>query len=113
MDSIFLKDIDVWTRIGVPEAERQKQQRLLISIELFLDLKTTGESDDVHTSINYKDLTEAVVTLGDTERKTIERFAEDAAALILKQFRPQSVRVTVLKKPDLPLESASVTIVRP
>lgn len=113
MDSIFLKDIEVWTRIGVPDAERSKPQRLLVSIELFLDLKATGESDDVHTSINYKNLTEAVVNLGNTERKTIERFAEDACTLILKEFKPDSVRVTVLKQPDLPLASASIIITRP
>ena len=33
MDVISLKDIEVWTRIGVPDSERAKAQRLLAGLE--------------------------------------------------------------------------------
>ncbi|MBP7114298.1 MAG: dihydroneopterin aldolase [Candidatus Peribacteraceae bacterium] len=113
MDSIFLKDIEVWTRIGVPDSERAKPQRLLVSIELLGSLKDIGTSDDITKGIDYAAVTEAVTKLGATERKTVERFAEDAASLILTNYKPTSVKVTVTKQPDLPLRSASVTVVRP
>ena len=113
MDSIFLKDIEVWTRIGVPEAERAKAQRLLVSIELYGSLHTVGTTDDVSCGTDYATVTNAVIKLGAMERKTIERFAEDIAAIILKKFTPESVKVTVCKKPDLPLDAASVTLIRP
>ncbi len=113
MDSIFLKDIDVWTRIGVPEAERAKAQRLLVSIELSGSLKNVGTTDDITQGADYAAVTDAVVQLAATERKTVERFAEDIAAVILKNFTLESVKVTVCKKPDLPLDAACVTIIRP
>ena len=113
MDSIFLKDIEVWTHIGVPDVERAKAQLLLVSAELFLSLTPVSSGDDMTKGIDYAEVTSAIVKLGSTQRKTVERFAEDAAAFILSEFKPKSVRVTVRKKPNLPLESASVTMIRP
>jgi dihydroneopterin aldolase len=114
MDSIYLKGIELLTRIGVPDAERAAPQKLLVDVELFLSVKDAGESDDVTRSIDYKDVTDAVIALGMTERKTVERLAEDIAKMILKDFKPKGgVKVSVWKKPDLPLESACVTIIRP
>lgn len=113
MDSITLTDIAVWTRIGVPEAERGKAQLLHVTVEITGSLKIVSANDDVTNGIDYKAVTDAIVALGETERRTIERFAEDTAATILRNWNPESVRVRVSKKPDLPLSSASVTITRP
>lgn len=113
MDSIFLKDIEVWTRIGVPEAERAKAQRVLVRIELFGSLQKVGTTDDIAHGTDYAAVTDAVTKIGATERKTVERFAEDIAAVILTNFKPDSVKVIVCKKPDLPLDAACVTIIRP
>lgn len=85
-----------------------------MTVEMFLPLKQVAMSDDVSHGLDYADVTDEVQILANTERKTIERFAEDIAATILKNFKPKGgVKVTVTKKPMLPLESASVTIVRP
>lgn len=114
MDSILLKNIAVRTHIGVPDGERKTAQEVLITIELFHPLQPTATSDALTEGIDYAEITAAIISLADTERKTIERFAEDVASGILQIFKPQGgVRVTVTKKPLLPLESASVTILRP
>ncbi len=114
MDSILLKNISVRTHIGVPDDERRAAQEVLVTIELFHSLQSTAKSDALEKGIDYAEITEEVVSLARTERKTIERFAEDAASVILQKFKPQGgVRITVTKKPLLPLESASVTIQRP
>lgn len=114
MDSILLKNIRVRTHIGVPDDERTSSQDVLVTIELLHPLQRIGTSDDIQNGIDYAKVTEEVMTLAKTERKTIERFAEDVAKVILEKFKPEGgVKVTVTKKPMLPLESASVTIVRP
>lgn len=114
MDSIFLRGIECNTRIGVPAEERAKPQRILVDVELFLSTKTIAASDDIHDGIDYAKVTEHVIELAKTERKTVERFAEDIADTILADFKPQGgVKVTVWKTPDLPLQSASITISRP
>lgn len=113
MDSTLLSCIELWTRIGVPEDERQKPQRVLVTIELLSPLQKVAHTDDVREGIDYQKVVDAVVTLAETERKTIERLAEDIADAILKKFKPTGgVRVTVIKKPDLPLERVSITIHR-
>lgn len=114
MDSILLKGIRVSTHIGVPEAERKNPQDLLIDIELFHPTKEVAKTESLESGLNYEDITNEVVRMAKTERKTIERFAEEIATAIIAGWKPQGgVKVTVWKKPALPLESASVTITRP
>lgn len=114
MDSILLHHIRVRTRIGVPDDERKAAQEILVTIELLHPLKAIALSDDVAHGIDYAAVTQELVSLAEAERKTIERFAEDIAGSILKKFKPEGgVKVTVTKRPDLPLESVSVTIIRP
>ncbi len=114
MDCTSLRDIELWTRIGVPEDERQKPQRILVTMELLSPLQKVAHTDDVREGIDYQKVVEVVQSLASTERKTIERLAEDIADAILKKFKPTGgVRVTAIKKPDLPLESVSITIKRP
>ncbi len=114
MDSTLLHNISVWTRIGVPKIERETQQELKVTIELLHPTKKVALQDDVKQGIDYAEVVECVKELAKTERKTIERFAEDIAKIILKKFKPEGgVQVTMTKKPTLPLENVSVTIHRP
>ena len=114
MDSILLQQIEVSTHIGVPDAERKNAQKIFVTIEIFCPLENIAKNNDVMSGIDYAKVTENVLSIAKTERKTIERFTQDIAESIPKKFKPEGgVRITVTKKPDLPLESASVTITRP
>jgi dihydroneopterin aldolase len=115
MDSLYLQDIEVWTRIGVPEEERAAEQRLLVSVELFGDLSQVARTDDVSKGIDYERVTNDIRSLAGTVRKTVERFVEDIADMILKTYAPaggvkvsaqkfilpgvKAVHVTVFRKP--------------
>ncbi len=111
-DLLTITDLELWTHIGVPKAERDAEQRLLVTVEMTLDTVAAAKSDDVKKSINYVDVTEDLKALAQTERKTIERFAEDAARLILRKYKPCSATVTVRKFPLLPASGVSLTITR-
>ncbi|MBI3332116.1 dihydroneopterin aldolase [Candidatus Peregrinibacteria bacterium] len=112
-DILAISDLELWTHIGVPELERKTEQRLLISVEMQLNAKAAAASDDVKKSINYFDLSMDLKEIAKTERKTIERFAEDAAAMIQKKYKPQSVTVTVKKFAVPGSDYVSISIVRP
>lgn len=113
-DLISIRGIEVWTCIGILEEERQKEQCILVTIDLLHPTRTVGVSDDIQEGIDYARVVDEVVKLGRIERKTIERLAEDIASLVLKDFTPQNgVRVTVEKRPPINAAAASVTIVRP
>ncbi|OGJ61473.1 hypothetical protein A3C37_04080 [Candidatus Peribacteria bacterium RIFCSPHIGHO2_02_FULL_53_20] len=113
MDSLCITDLELWTHIGVPEKERKTEQRILVTIELLGDLSPVGKSDDVTRGIDYEKLTNAVRALAKTERKTIERLAEDIAEMILKSYKPQSVKVSVWKEPLPGVRGVKATIQRP
>lgn len=112
-DSLYLDGIELWTRIGVPDEERQAEQKIIVSVEFFLDLKPVAEKDDVRRGIDYAEVVKEVRALAATERKTLERLAEDIAAMLLERFTPPSVKVVAWKTPLAGMRAAAVTIVRP
>ena len=107
-DRLSIIDFELWTHIGVPKEERKTEQRLVVTVEMSVDAKAAAKSDDVKKSINYADVAEDLKKLALIERKTIERFAEDIAKMILKSYKTSAVTVTV-KKFAIP-GSASVAI---
>ncbi len=96
-DTLTIADVELWTRIGVLKEERETEQRLLVTVEISLDAKHAATSDDVKKSINYIDVAQHIKELATTERKTIERLAENIAQMILKKYKPSEVTVTVKK----------------
>ncbi len=112
-DTITLRGLELRTRIGVAAHERSVPQRILVDIELTTDTRAAAASDDVSRSIDYAAVATDMKTLEGTERKTIERLAEDATELILKKYTPSSVTVTVTKFPPIGTERVEVRITRP
>ncbi len=113
MDLLSLTNLEVRTRIGVSDDERKESQRLLVSVELPVDAAKIARDDAVDATTDYAKICSDIHILAATERQTIERFAEDIAALLLQKYVTQ-VTVTVKKSPaDLPtLGEASIRITR-
>ena len=113
MDSIFINELQVPTHIGITPDERAKTQTLNVSLELFTDTSKAGASDDIEDTIDYDRVAKTVRTIGQTERNTIEKFAEDTAQMILRDFKPKSVKVSVWKYVLPDAKGVAVTITRP
>jgi len=112
-DVLEISDLEFTTRIGVPDGERRKEQKLLITIKLFLDTRAAGANDDLNETIDYEAVANAVLELQSGERKIIETLANDIAKLILKQYKPASVEVTINKFVLPNTKDVSLTITRP
>jgi FolB domain-containing protein len=112
-DVISIHDLKVWTHIGVPEEERKNEQCLRISIELFTDTRNAGEKDSIDETIDYEAIVRSVQKLATKERRTIEALAEDIASELVKEFKPQSVKIFVRKDILPETDGISVTIQRP
>jgi dihydroneopterin aldolase len=113
MDTISINNIECWTHIGVPTEEREREQQLLVSLELSLSTKQAGAKDDVSKTIDYEEVVHSIHKLAKKERKTIECFAEDIAAMVLMDYKPKGgVKVTVSKHIIPGTESAEVSIER-
>src|SRR3989338_1969695 len=111
MDTLIIQDLDLSTHIGVPDTERAEPQKILITIALEIDTKKSAKQDE--PSIDYDHVVKALKDLAATERKTIERFAEDAAKTILERFHPKSVTVTIIKFAIPGSKQVELTITRP
>jgi len=108
-DILSISGLELWTHIGVPEEEREREQCLILDLTLHIESK--GGSDEV--SIDYESIAKDIRDLGKTERKTIEKLASDTAEMILKKYQPQSVSVTVQKFPLPGTRAVTFTILRP
>jgi FolB domain-containing protein len=98
VDTITIADLEVHFRVGVPDEERARPQRLLISVEMGLDFSAAAQGDDLRRTIDYYAVSRRVLALGEgREWKLIERLAADIASMILAEFRPDLVSVEVKK----------------
>ncbi|MCC7376952.1 MAG: dihydroneopterin aldolase [Verrucomicrobiales bacterium] len=97
-DLIQIADLEVCWRVGVPDDERSRPQRLLLSIGLEVDFAVAVKSDDLTRTINYYAVTQRLQEWGQSrEWRLIERLAVEAAELLLREFGPKRVTVEVKK----------------
>ena len=95
---ISIVDLEVFYRVGVPDAERAQPQRLLLTVELESDFTAAAKSDGIADTIDYYAVTQRLLKFGEgREWKLIEKLASDIVDTVLKEFKPQSVFVEVKK----------------
>ena len=98
MAKISIVDLEVFYRVGVPDAERAQPQRLLLTVELESDFSAAEKSDSIVDTIDYYAVTQKLLRFGEgREWKLIEKLAADIANLILAEFKPSVVTVEVKK----------------
>ena len=114
MDTIFLSEVKVQTKLGVPEWERMVEQTIILDIEIGYDLSKACQSDNVADTIDYGLVVNRVrETLKENSFQLVEALAEHLCQLILKEFGALSVKVKVAKPAILPgLKALGVMIVR-
>jgi dihydroneopterin aldolase len=98
MSQISIVDLEVFYRVGVPDAERAQPQRLLLTVALESDFSAAATSDSIVDTIDYYAVTQKLLKFGEgREWKLIEKLAADIADLILAEFKPPAVTVEVKK----------------
>jgi FolB domain-containing protein len=98
VDTIVIKDLGVLCRVGVPDEERAKPQRLLITIEMGADFSRAAATDDIQHTINYFDVSRRAIALCQTQPyRLIEKLAEDLARMVLNEFGAKTASVEVKK----------------
>ncbi len=94
--------------------EQQRPQPFTIDIDLTIDLRPAGESDDLADTVDYGAVAEAVVA--EVEGRScalLEHLAQRIADRVLDLARPRgtSVTVTVHKlRPPVPVDMASAGV---
>ena len=114
MDTIFLDQVKVETKLGVPDWERMVPQTIILDIEIGYDLNKAGKSDFINDTIDYGLVVKRIrETLNELSFQLVEALAEHVCQLILKEFNAKSVKLKVAKPNILPgLKSLGVVIER-
>ena len=114
MDTIFISELKVQTKLGVPEWERMTPQTIVLDIEIGYDLAKAGESDAIADTIDYGAVVRRIrETLTEHSFQLVEAMAEHICQLILKEFKAENVKVKVAKPAILPgLKALGVVIER-
>ncbi len=98
MDKIIINELEVFYRVGVPEEERRKPQRLLLTVEIMLNLSRAADADDLTATIDYDAVCQRLLGFGEGRSwKLIETLASEIAESILREFGPETVSVEVKK----------------
>ena len=114
MDTIFVSELKVKTKLGVPAWERMVAQTIILDIEIGYDLAKAGKSDAIADTIDYGAVVARIhATLKEYSFQLVEALAEHVCQLILKEFKAESVKVKVDKPAILPgLKALGVVIER-
>ena len=95
MDKICIRRLEVYAHHGVYEEEKRLGQKFYITVEMELDTRAAGISDDLQASVNYGEVCLRIVEWTKSHRrKLIEAAAEDIAHYLLVQY-PMVRKVTI------------------
>jgi dihydroneopterin aldolase len=98
MDTIFISELKVKTKLGVPEWERMVPQSVILDIEIGYDLSKSCKSDNITDTIDYGAVVNRIHdTLKEHSFQLVEALAEHLCQLLLKEFGALSVKVKVAK----------------
>ena len=112
-DQIHIEQLEVLTRIGVPEEERATPQKLTVSISLWPYQKTNDLADNIEQTVNYSAVAEETRNfVRDQSMNLIETLADRLAAHLMKNFPIQKVTIEVRKFPLSDAKYVSATVTR-
>lgn len=112
MDKITIEGVDVLGHHGVDEAERKVGHRVIVDVDMWLDLSEAVAEDDIHKTVNYEEacgLIEQVA--GQEEFLLLESLASEIGDRLLAKYDIREVAVRV-RKASLPIVTrvTSVTV---
>ena len=112
-DTIHIEQLELAVRIGVPDEERERPQRLTASITIWPGVGFHRLDDRLTNTVDYAALCARVTEFAcNRTDKLIETFAEAAAVELLSAFPIRKVRVE-LRKFILPdVKHVAVVVVR-
>jgi dihydroneopterin aldolase len=112
-DEIHIEQLDLFTRIGVPEEERANPQRLRVSISFWPYQKASDVADHIERAVNYSAVAEEAKNFArDQSVSLVETLADRLASHLLNSFPIQKVTIELRKFALDDAKYVSVTVTR-
>ncbi|SHK07180.1 dihydroneopterin aldolase [Tepidibacter formicigenes] len=104
MDKIILNNLGFYGYHGVFKEENVLGQKFFIDIELYLDLKKAGQTDDVNESVSYAQVYDLVKNICENEKyNLLEALCENISKQIFNEFNLVKEIMVRVKKPEAPV----------
>lgn len=98
MDTIFLRDLEVETIIGIYDWERTQKQTVSIDLTMPGDIRRAAQSDSIEATLNYKKVAKRVIAFVEgSSYQLVETLAENIAGIGLNEFGMDWIEVRVAK----------------
>ena len=97
-DQIHIKDLLLRAIIGINADERTKRQDALINITLYANLHSSGRTDELRDTVNYRTITKHIIAMVESSSfYLVERLAEEIAVLCLVDPKVMGAKIRVEK----------------
>lgn len=105
---IFLRDYAIWVRMGINESELAGPQRIVVSVDLFLEPGPPPRNDQIGEVINYDFIRNEIRALAESRHFNLqETFVHALVERCLARAGIAAVRVSS-RKPDVYPDCESV-----
>jgi dihydroneopterin aldolase len=99
--SIILNKFELNASIGIHDFEKKTKQRLIISVELFIDHNPLLIKENIEQTVNYDFLRDGILKLSEAKHYNLqETLCYDIAQLCLAYDKIQSILIYT-QKPDV------------
>ncbi len=114
MDTIFLSEVRVETKLGVPDWERMTPQTIVLDIEIGMPHSRSCQTDAIEDTIDYGKVVARIrETLKENSFRLVEALGEHVCQLILNEFSAPWVKIKIAKPAILPgLKALGVVLER-
>jgi len=110
MDVIRLKNMVFYGYHGVSESEKSLGGKFEVDLNLYLDLKKAGQSDNLEDTLNYEKIYKTVYNcIKRNKYYLIEKLADRIAYSVLRKYKTEKVLVRV-RKPHAPVKGVLDTV---
>lgn len=104
-DQVFLHGMAFEGRHGVSDEERSEPQVIELDVELDVDLRPAGTSDELARTVDYSAVFEICrAQVEERSHHLLEALGEQIAAEILGAFASVQRAVVIVRKPGVPLD---------
>ena len=104
MDKILMNNLGFYGYHGFLKEEATLGQKFFIDMELYLDTREAGQTDDMNKSVSYADVYELVKEIVENKRfNLLEALAENIAEEVLNKFDLLKGIMVRVKKPEAPV----------
>ena len=111
MDTVYVHGLAVDTVIGIFDWEREIRQKVVLDVEMAVDISPSAATEDIDRTVSYKDVSDRLTQfIEQSEFLLVETMAEEIAALILAEFAVPFVRIK-LGKPDAIANACDVGVI--